>query len=253
MMTRLKTLTIKGLPEMIVLGIESSTPVASVALVSEEKVLGEITLNIGLTHSEQLLPLIDELLKQTQITRKELSGIAVAGGPGSFTGLRIGMATAKGLAQGLAVPLVSVPTLLALAYLHMGRPGLVCPMLNARRNEVYTTLFRLDREQKYEQLEPYQAVAPGLWGQKLQEYGELVLLCGDGASAYLELWQESLAEKLCLPPAPFLTARGASVAWLGQERLARGEQDDLFALKPMYIRSSEAQRKLMAEAESSGR
>lgn len=233
---------------MIVLGIESSTPVASVAIVSAEKLLGEITLNIGLTHSEQLLPIIDELLNKTKVSRHDLEGIAVASGPGSFTGLRIGMATAKGLAQGLDIPLVSVPTLLALAYLQIGRPGLVCPMLNARRDEVYTALFRFASEQKYELVEPYQAVDPRLWAEKLHEYKEPVLLCGDGAIAYADLWQEAEGNTFWILPAQLLTVRGASVAWLGKERLARGEHDDLFALKPLYIRSSEAQRKLAQAA-----
>lgn len=235
---------------MIVLGIESSTPVASVALVSAEKLLGEITLNIGLTHSEQLLPIIDELLRKTKLSRTALEGIAIASGPGSFTGLRIGMATAKGLAQGLAIPLVGVPTLLALAYLQLGRPGLVCPMLNARREEIYTALFRFDSEQKYELLEPYQAVNPQLWAEKLLEYTEPVLLCGDGAIDYVNLWQEMLGETSSISPAQLLTARGASVAWLGKERLVRGERDDLVALKPLYIRSSEAQRKLAQAGKS---
>jgi tRNA threonylcarbamoyladenosine biosynthesis protein TsaB len=238
---------------MIVLGIESSTPIASVAVVSEEKLLGEITLNIGLTHSEQLLPLIDELLRQTKLKSADLGGIAIAGGPGSFTGLRIGMATAKGLAQGLAVPIVSIPTLLALAYLETGRPGLVCPLLNARRDEVYTALFRLgskldsqqtNSQQMPELLEPYQAVNPKLWAEKLRSSNEPVLLCGDGALDYQEIWRDVLGENAVYPVVPFLTARGASVAWLGKEKLLRGEQDDLFTLKPLYIRASEAQRKL---------
>lgn len=239
---------------MIVLGIESSTPIASVAVVSEDKVLGEITLNIGLTHAEQLLPLIDELLRQTKLTCADLGGIAIAGGPGSFTGLRIGMATAKGLAQGLAVPIISIPTLLTLAYLETGRPGLVCPLLNARREEVYTALFRSGSQQPYNQqtnsqqvpelLEPYQAVNPKLWAEKLRTYKEPVLLCGDGAMDYQEIWRDVLGENAVYPAVPFLTARGVSVAWLGKERLLRGEQDDLFTLKPLYIRSSEAQRKL---------
>lgn len=238
---------------MIVLGIESSTPIASVAVVSEEKLLGEITLNIGLTHSEQLLPLIDELLRQTKLKSADLGGIAIAGGPGSFTGLRIGMATAKGLAQGLAVPIVSIPTLLALAYLETGRPGLVCPLLNARRDEVYTALFRLgskldsqqtNSQQMPELLEPYQAVNPKLWAEKLRSSNEPVLLCGDGALDYQEIWRDVLGENAVYPAVPFLTARGASVAWLGKEKLLRGEQDDLFTFKPLYIRASEAQRKL---------
>jgi tRNA threonylcarbamoyladenosine biosynthesis protein TsaB len=228
---------------MVILGIESATPVASAALISGDELLGEVTLNIGLTHSEQLLPLIDELLHQTKIARTALGGIAVSSGPGSFTGLRIGMATAKGLAQGLNLPLVSVPTLLALAFLQGGHPGLVSPVLNARRSEVYTALFRFAGDQ-YEQLEPYQAVSPQVWAQKLKDYREPVLFAGDGTAYYQEIWQESLGVSAVFPPLFFHLTRGASVAWLGQQRILKGEQDDLFALKPMYIRSSEAQRKL---------
>lgn len=250
---------------MIVLGIESSSPVASVALVSEHKLWGEMTLNIGLTHSEQLLPLIDDLLQQAKVAPADLGGIAVAGGPGSFTGLRIGMATAKGLAQGLKIPLVSISTLLALAFQQAGccclassplnralepessAPAkcccLVSPLLNARKSEVYTALFRFAGD-TYEQLEPAQAISPQLWAQKLAAYQETVVLTGEGVLCYEEIWREILEEKAVYPPAFSRIARGASVAWLGQQRLARGEQDDLFALKPMYIRSSEAQRKL---------
>ncbi|HHY06282.1 MAG TPA: tRNA (adenosine(37)-N6)-threonylcarbamoyltransferase complex dimerization subunit type 1 TsaB [Clostridia bacterium] len=228
---------------MLVLGIESSSPIASVALVSAQKLWGEMTLNIGLTHSEQLLPLIDDLLQQTKVNLVDLEGIAVSGGPGSFTGLRIGMATAKGLAQGLKLPLVSIPTLLALAFPQTGYFGLVSAVMNARRNEVYTALFRFSGND-YEQLEPYQAIHPQLWAEKLVAYQETVLLTGDGVSGYKDIWRAALGDKVVSPP-PFLQiARGASVAWLGQQRLCKGDADDLFTLKPMYIRSSEAERKL---------
>jgi tRNA threonylcarbamoyladenosine biosynthesis protein TsaB len=228
---------------MLVLGIESSSPIASVALVSEHKLWGEMTLNIGLTHSEQLLPLIDDLLQQAKVNLADLEGIAVSGGPGSFTGLRIGMATAKGLAQGLEIPLVSIPTLLALAIQQTGHSGLVSPLMNARKNEVYTALFRFSGND-YQQLEPYQAVNPQLWAEKLVAYQETVLLTGDGVLCYKDIWRTALGGEAVSPPAFLQIARGASVAWLGQQRLGRGEQDDLFALKPMYIRSSEAERKL---------
>ncbi|MDD2401413.1 MAG: tRNA (adenosine(37)-N6)-threonylcarbamoyltransferase complex dimerization subunit type 1 TsaB [Clostridia bacterium] len=230
---------------MIVLGIESATPVASVAIVSDNKLLGEIMLNTGLTHSEQLLPLIDDLLKQVRVSLMDLDGIAVAGGPGSFTGLRIGMATAKGLAQGTEKPLVSVSTLLAFAFLQAGRPGLVAPLMNARKNEVYTALYKFEGEE-YEQLEPEQAIGPQEWAQKLDSYQKPVLLSGDGVKDYFDVWKQNLGEKAIFPSNLFLTARGASVAWLGQQRLKRGEKDDLFDLKPKYIRSSEAQKKLDA-------
>jgi tRNA threonylcarbamoyladenosine biosynthesis protein TsaB len=250
---------------MVVLGIESSSPIASVALVSGHKLWGEMTLNIGLTHSEQLLPLIDDLLQQTKVTLADLEGIAVSGGPGSFTGLRIGMATAKGLAQGLKIPLVSVSTLLALAYQQAGcycsdppptnqapepESGasakcccLVSSLMNARKNEVYAALFRFTAA-GYEQLEPEQALSPHLWAQKLAAYQKTIVFTGDGGAAYEEIWRETLGEKAVFPPAFTQLARGASVAWLGQQRLGQGEEDDLFTLKPMYIRSSEAERRL---------
>ncbi|MGI6587345.1 MAG: tRNA (adenosine(37)-N6)-threonylcarbamoyltransferase complex dimerization subunit type 1 TsaB [Peptococcia bacterium] len=228
---------------MLVLGIESSSPIASVALVSEHKLWGEMTLNIGLTHSEQLLPLIDDLLQQAKVDLVDLEGIAVSGGPGSFTGLRIGMATAKGLAQGLKIPLVSIPTLLALAFPQMGHLGLVSPLMNARRNEIYTALFRFSGND-YQQLEAYQAINPQLWAEKLADYQTTVLLTGDGVLCYEDIWRATLREKAVFLPAFLQIARGASVAWLGQQKLGRGDEDDLFALKPMYIRSSEAERKL---------
>lgn len=229
---------------MIVLGIESSTPTASVALASPEGLLGEMTLNIGLTHSEQLLPLIDDLIKQTRISISQVEGIAVASGPGSFTGLRIGMATAKGLAQGSDIPLVSVPTLTALAYAGAsGSQGLVSPVMNARREEVYTALFRYKNDQE-EQLAPFQAVAAKEWVETLKEYDEPILFAGDGVLPYREVWKESLQEKALLPSAVFLTARASAVAWLGRDKLQKGHHDDLYTLKPLYLRPAEAQVKL---------
>ena len=161
---------------MLVLGIESATPVASVALMDETGLLGEIMLNVGLTHSEQLLPMIDDLLRQCRRKIREVTAIGVSAGPGSFTGLRIGMATAKGIVQGLsyafagasgedcpspqhaqyaspqvqdrpAMPrLLAIPTTEAMCWQLMGQPVLVSPMLNARREQIYTGLYRWTAE-----------------------------------------------------------------------------------------------------------
>ncbi|MCL2121940.1 MAG: tRNA (adenosine(37)-N6)-threonylcarbamoyltransferase complex dimerization subunit type 1 TsaB [Clostridiales bacterium] len=147
--------------DMLVLGIESATPVASVALADDQGLLGELLLNVGLTHSEQLLPMIDDLLRLCRRNSKEITGIGVSAGPGSFTGLRIGMATAKALAQGLSqvserdaaplplhppgsirVRLAAIPTLEAMSWAMAGQPVQVSPMLNARREQVYTGLYR---------------------------------------------------------------------------------------------------------------
>ncbi len=228
---------------MIVLGIDSSTSVASVALVEDGCLRGEITVNIGLTHSEQLLPLIDDVLVQTKMKLQDVTGIAVASGPGSFTGLRIGMATAKGLAQGGKILLTGVPTLLALAYTMKGCSGLVSPVLNARKQEVYTTLFRFGGE-KTEQLVPYRAVCPQEWVKELSSYGEPVVLVGDGTMVYADIWEEVLGQNAFLPLPGVLQARAATVAWLGEKRLREEGGEDIYSLKPMYLRPSEAEARL---------
>lgn len=227
---------------MIVLGIESSTPVASVALVSPEGLRGEFTLNIGLTHSEQLLPLVDSLLSHARIPLQQVGGLAVSAGPGSFTGLRIGMATAKGLAQGLGIPLIGVPTLHAMAWNRAGERGLISPVMNARMGEVYTALFRFEGEQE-EQLEPYQAVTPLQWSQTLAAYGDTVLLLGDGADIFATEWRKTLGDAARFLPRHILANGAAGTAWLGRIKLLRGLKDDLYDLKPFYIRPAEAQIK----------
>lgn len=227
---------------MLVLGIESSTPVASVALAGPKGLVGEITLNIGLTHSEQLLPLIVDLLEQARLTLSDVEGIAIAGGPGSFTGLRIGMATAKSLAQGSHLPLVAVPTLQALAYTQVGSNFLVSPVMNARKREVYTALFRF-QGQEMEQLEPDQAIDPAKWVESLKRYQQPVLFVGDGVEIYREEWTR-LEQQAVIPPAILQGVRASTVAHLGRERLLAGESDDLYSLKPSYIRPVEAKKKL---------
>jgi len=228
---------------MLVLGIESSTPVASVALVSADGLKGEMTLNTGFTHSEQLLPLIDGLLRQTGCSLDKVEGIAVSRGPGSFTGLRIGMATAKGLAQGRGVPLAGVPTLQALAYRCFAGRGLVSALLNARRQEVYAALYRVE-ENTIRQVLPACAVPPLEWARKLDGYGEPVVLAGDGAAVYREILENKLGSRAVFVPLAFSVASAASVAWLGRKKLLDGQSDDLYRLKPDYIRLAEAQAKL---------
>lgn len=229
---------------MLVLGIESSTPVASAAIVSGGGLLGEITLNIGLTHSEQLLPLIDDLLGQTGISLEKIEGIAVSGGPGSFTGLRIGMATAKGLAQGRGTPLVAVPTLLALAYRGFASHELVSPVMNARRDEVYTALFAF-RNNTCETIEEDQAINPEKWALKLKTQEQPVLFVGDAVELYAQIWEDNLAEKARISLPVLRMASAATVAWLGRDRLLSGQRDDLYTLKPQYIRPVHAQAKLL--------
>ena len=127
---------------MKILGIDSSGLVASVAIVENDVLLSEYTVNHKKTHSQTLLPMLDEIVKMLELDLEQIDGIAVAAGPGSFTGLRIGAATAKGLGLALKKPLISVPTVDALAYNLYGAQGVVCPIMDARRSQVYTGIYR---------------------------------------------------------------------------------------------------------------
>ena len=132
---------------MKILAIDSSGIVATVAILDDDILVAEYTINYKKTHSQTLLPMIEEITKMTELDLKELDAVAIAGGPGSFTGLRIGSATAKGLGLALDVPLVSVPTLDALAYNLCGSADIVCPMMDARRQQVYTGVYSFYGEQ----------------------------------------------------------------------------------------------------------
>ncbi len=128
---------------MRILGIESSSLVASVAIVTDGVLTGEYTMNYKKTHSQTLLPMLDELTRMLELDLETVDGIAVSGGPGSFTGLRIGSATAKGLGLALKKPLIHVPTLDAMAYNLWGTEALICPIMDARRNQVYTGVYQV--------------------------------------------------------------------------------------------------------------
>ena len=131
---------------MRILGIESSSLVASVALVTDDVVTAEYTMNFKKTHSQTLLPMLDEIANMLELDLNTIDAIAVAAGPGSFTGLRIGSATGKGLGLALKKPLIHIPTVDAMAYNLYGCPDLICPIMDARRNQVYTGLYRFRRE-----------------------------------------------------------------------------------------------------------
>ncbi|MBE3582120.1 MAG: tRNA (adenosine(37)-N6)-threonylcarbamoyltransferase complex dimerization subunit type 1 TsaB [Thermoanaerobacteraceae bacterium] len=226
---------------MLVLGIETSTSVVSAALVDAQKLLAEVYLDSKEHHSRRLLPVISSLLEEVGVKIKDLAGIAVALGPGSFTGLRIGLATAKGLAHAGGKPLVGVPTLDALALNAAGVGGLICPVVVARRQEVYTALYRW-QEGRLHCLVSHQAVNPSSWVLELASYGEPVYFLGDAVMPYKKVWEELQERAVFLPPENALP-RAAQIARQGQVRLSRNQEDDLFQLKPLYLRPSAAELK----------
>lgn len=261
---------------MRVLGIDSATLVAGVAVIEEERVVVEGFLQTRKTHSERLLPLIALWLQEAELSLKDIDGIAVTSGPGSFTGLRIGVATAKGLAQAAGKPLLGVPTLDALALNLAGSSGIICPILNARKGEVYTALYASFSPSQLGRLSHYKAVAPpqlvqwllegGVpWLEKPVELGsgeELtwglfsalltgnapVIFLGDGVEVYRDYLRQGLGKRACwaLPGQNFL--RAVQVAFLGLESLRRGRVENIYTFAPQYIRLSEAEAKKQLQA-----
>lgn len=229
---------------MLVLAIDSATPVAGVALLSEERLIKEVFVNHRQTHSQTLMLLVDQVLKEAEVGLCDLDALAVSRGPGSFTGLRIGLATAKGLAMGSGKPLVGVPTLDALAYNAVLFKGVICPVLDARKQEVYTALYRSDGI-TMERMSEYCACSPQALVQDIERRGikQLVML-GEGWQRYDEFFTGTLGPVLNRPPLNLSLARASSIGILALKRLARGEVDDTLGLAPVYIRMSEAENRL---------
>lgn len=236
---------------MLVLGIDTATLVCGVALITPQRLLAEYTLQVRKTHSEQLLPLVAAMLRDAGLTPAELGGVAVAAGPGSFTGVRIGVATARALGQALGLPLVAVSTLEALAAQLPHFPGLVSPILDARRQQVYNAVFRVPEDGLLRLREERAIPLPELLAE-LQAYGEPVLFTGDAVPVYRELITEALSSQACFLPLEAGLSRAASVARLGLTRLMAGGGVPYQELLPLYVRRSEAETKCQADCREGG-
>ena len=225
---------------MRILGIESSSLVASAAVVENEVTLAEYTVNYKKTHSQTLLPMIDEMMRLLDMEPSAVDAIAVSGGPGSFTGLRIGSATAKGLGLALKKPLIHVPTLDAMAYGLFGASGLICPIMDARRQQVYTGIYRF--EERFEIVMEQSALAVADLAERLNALGERVIFLGDGVPVYEKQLAETLTVPYCFAPAHVNRQRAASVAALGAVYFAEGKTETAAEHKPDYLRKSQAER-----------
>lgn len=231
---------------MKILGIESSTAAGSAAVVEGEVLRGEVWFSGVATHSQMLLASVARVLEIAGTDLESLSGVAVGLGPGSFTGVRIALSTAKGLAFGLGIPLVGVPTLESLAAGVVHSCGLVCPMVDARAQRIYTALFRfLEGSMKQVQEGALRELLPWVLGLK-----EPVLFVGDGALEYRELIREALGDLARFAPVECSLPRAASVARLGERRITRGECDDLDLLVPRYAMEAKAVRDMTCGAAS---
>lgn len=225
---------------MRILGIESSSLVASVAVVTDDVMTAEYTVNFKKTHSQTLLPMIDEVVNMLGIELDSVDAIAVSGGPGSFTGLRIGSATAKGLGFAMKKPLVQVPTVDAMAYNLFESDLLICPIMDARRNQVYTGLYRCKEDLKV--VKAQCAMDMGELVRELDERGETVVFLGDGVPVYRPLIGEMMKTPHLFAPAHMNRQRAGAVAALGAKYLVEGKVVTAEEFKPDYLRKSQAER-----------
>ncbi|NLJ40410.1 MAG: tRNA (adenosine(37)-N6)-threonylcarbamoyltransferase complex dimerization subunit type 1 TsaB [Clostridiales bacterium] len=227
---------------MRILAVESSGMVAAAAIMEKGRLLGEFLLDHKKTHSQQLMPLIAQLLNSLDMTLSEIDVFAVSQGPGSFTGLRIGIATVKGLAQAAGKQVVGIPTLDGLAYNLSCREGLICPIMDARRDQVYTAVYRSDGSD-IERLEDYMAIPVKELAEKLKGYDEHVIFNGDGIPVYWDVIKAELGDKARPAPANLLMQHASSVARLALVEAQQGKTQSYNELIPFYLRKSQAEQK----------
>ena len=226
---------------MKILALDSSGLVASVAVMEDDNLLAEYTMNYKKTHSQTLLPMLDEMSKMIDLDLNTVDAIAVAGGPGSFTGLRIGSATAKGLGLALKKPLISIPTVDGLAYNLCGTDKVVCPLMDARRNQVYTGIYDFEGNE-LKVIEAQMAVDITEIAEKLNALGREVIFLGDGWPVY----EAKLAEILTVPymaaPAHQSRQRAGALAALAMCYAKEGRMESAAEHEPDYLRLSQAER-----------
>ena len=225
---------------MRILALDSSGLVATVAILEDEQTIAEYTVNYKKTHSQTLLPMLDEIVKMTDFDLSTVDAIAVAGGPGSFTGLRIGSATAKGLGLALDKPLIHIPTVDGMAYQLFGNGGLICPIMDARRNQVYTGIYRFEND--FEIVEAQMAISVQELIEKLNAYGEKVTFLGDGVPVYKAQLEEGLRVEVSYAPAHMNRQSAAAVGALGMKYFIEGKTESAREHQPDYLRLSQAER-----------
>ncbi len=224
---------------MRILAIDTSTVTATVAIIEDGRLLGEFTQNNKWTHSVKLLPLIDQVLQGCDLDISEIDAFACAKGPGSFTGLRIGAATVKGLAQAAGKPIAGVFTLDALAFNLYNAKGLICPILDAQRNMVYAALYEWQNN-GLEKLEDYRAILIDELIERLNAKGEHINFLGDAALIYIDVLMEK-ADNFSIAPHNLIMPRASSVGILAHGMIKDNHVDTYHSFKPYYIRKSQAE------------
>ncbi len=237
---------------MKILAIEASGPVAGCALVDGDTLIAEFEIQNKTTHSQTLVPMLDALKQNVGLDLSTVEAIAITEGPGSFTGLRIGAATAKGIALALDIPMIAVPTLDSLAFNVYGTDALVCPLMDARRSQVYTGVY--SEKDRPEALREQCAITVDELIEDLNGRGREVILLGDGVPVYRAVLEEKLTVPHLYAPAHLSRQRAASTAVLAQLLVETKGGEVLIPsddFRPEYLRKSQAERQ-KEEAEKSG-
>ena len=227
---------------MKILAIDTSGLVASVAILDGDSILSEYMVNYKKTHSETLMPMIAEIIRMTETDKSTLDAIAIAGGPGSFTGLRIGSATAKGIAEQLNIPIISVPTVDALAYNVWAADSLVVPIMDARRDQTYTGIYEYTDDGELRVIMAQCAISIEKLVDMLNDVGKPVIFLGDGVVRFKETIDEIMKVDHKYAPAHHSRQRAGAVAYLAAKYYEQGKYTSAAEHAPEYLRKSQAER-----------
>lgn len=241
---------------MKILAIESSGLVASVAIVCDDSLVAEYTIDYKKTHSQTLLPMLDEIKSMTELDLSTIDVIAVSKGPGSFTGLRIGSASAKGIAEALDKPIAEVPTLDAMAYQLLGRDGIICPIMDARRNQVYTGFYTSEETDdlygfSLKVLKEQFVADMHEVIELLNDMGKPVTFLGDGVPVQMEHIKEELKVPYRYATANCNRQHASTVALIAKQYASEGKLVSAAMHKPEYLRLSQAERERMEKENGS--
>jgi len=225
-----------------VLALETSSMVASVAIINEDKLLAEFTVNNKKTHSQMLMPIVEQVIDRLDLTPSDIDVFAVSSGPGSFTGIRIGVATVKSLGQALNKPVVGVSGLDGLAFNLVHFNGIICPLMDARNGQVYACLYR-SNEIEIDRLKEYMAIRVVDLARLIRESGEAVMFCGDGVLMNKDLLTDELGGRAKFAQPPFMFQRASSIAFLALKKAKLNDVLNYNGLQPFYLRKSQAEQK----------
>ncbi len=227
---------------MKVLALETSGSNCSVAILDENKVIADFNCNTGTTHSQNLMPMVDNVLKFAELTLDDIDILANSIGPGSFTGLRIGIATIKGIAISLNKKVIGVPSLLGLAYNVPHFDGVICSVLDAKNNNVYAGIYKNDDIPTL--LGDYISDSVDILIEKLKENNCKILFVGDGAIAYKEKFIETFGNNALFVPYYLNNQNAVSIAKSALDKAKNNEYDDYNSIHPLYLKKSQAERML---------